>query len=350
MRVLVVTLAVFGGGKKGGGERYATELARALRMLGVDVDIAVVGSVRSFEEQPHCDSPPAPSSFARFLWMVRRADLIHVHQLNSPGFDYAALARMVFRTPLVLTDHGGGALTPGRAFGRARLRLIDAAGFVSGWSRRDIDPHGVIRANAVIFGGGDHLPDPPPFLERYDFGFVGRLLPHKGAHVAIKALPAGATLIMAGQVRDPAYYSELLRLAEGKRVTLVPDAPDAYVASLLKSVRYLLVPSVESYGKVKYSRPELLGLVALEALAAGTPVIGSDVGGLGEVLRMANQSVLPPGDVPSWSQALAQAMKQEIRVLRTEDFTWKAVAGRCLKLYKTLLDENQVVSTMGFSG
>lgn len=337
MRVLFVTLAVFGGSKKGGGERFVTELARALRRLGCDVTIAVVAGMRSFAEQENIDLPPVPVTYKRFIALVRSADLVHVHQLNTPGFDYAATACCLFRKPLVLTDHGGGAVTPGRMLGSARLRLIDAAGFVSTWSQRDIDPVGVIRCQRVILGGGDHLPEAFPLKERFDFGFVGRLLPHKGPHVAIEALPSGASLIMAGQARDPAYFAELVRLAEGKSVSFIQNAEDNFVASLHRSVQYLLVPSVQSYRESSYARPELLGLAALEALSAGTPVIGSDVGGLGEVLRVAGQHVLPPGDVVAWRAHLSNVLLGPTLRVSAVDFRWDVVAGRCIDIYESVL-------------
>lgn len=339
MRVLFVTLDVFGGAKKGGGERYATELARATRARGIAVNVAVVRSMHEFAVLDDLDAPTRPISLGRFVAMVRACDLVHVHQLNTPGFDYAVLFAKIFRKPLVLTDHGGGALTPGRALGSSRLRLIDAAGFVSAWSRADVDPAGVVERNAVIFGGGDHLPAAQPLEKRYDFGFVGRLLPHKGPHVALAALPEDASIILAGQPRDSAYFAELQQLAEGKDVTFLADASDAIVASLFKSIRYLLVPSVERYSDQTFVRPELLGLVALEALAAGTPVIGSNVGGLGEVLAAAGQIAVPPGDVALWQDVLARAVKGSAPSLNSSDFTWSAVAGRCEAIYRMLLGD-----------
>jgi glycosyltransferase involved in cell wall biosynthesis len=333
MRILTVTLEVFGGLKKGGGERYATELTRALRGLGHTVEVAVVRSMRDFFEQDDLDRPPRPMSFRRFAAMVRASDVVHVHQLNAPGFDYAVLLARLFGKRLVLTDHGGGTLTLGRALGRIRLGLVDAAGFVSLWSRSDLDPKGVISSYRIIYGGGDHLPAAAPLPQRYNFGFVGRLVPHKGAHVAIEALPDGASLIVAGQQRDAVYYNKLQALSAGKAVTFIADASDELVAGLHQSVGNLLVPSVERYENHSYSRPELLGLVALEALAAGTPVIGSDVGGLGELLRSAGQVVVPAGDVAEWRNGLARALSEPAGNVEAVAFKWIAVAHKCVSIY-----------------
>jgi len=337
MRVLLVTLDVFGGTKKGGGERYVTELARALRKRGLSVEIAVVRSMNNFSKLNDLDSASEKISFTQLVAMVRASDLVHVHQLNAPGFDYAAALSTLFRKPLILTDHGGGALALGRGLGRTRLHLVSAAGFVSRWSQTDVDPNGIIPRTAIILGGGDHLPSAPPFPERYDFGFVGRLVPHKGLHIVLEALPAEASLIVAGQPRDADYRRELSRLADGKQVTFAEDASDTFVASLHRSIGFLLVPSVEAYRDATYSRPELLGIVALEALSASTPVIGSDVGGLAEVLRTAGQLILPPGDVEAWRTGLARALAETPPAFQAHDFTWGAVARKCAVLYETAL-------------
>ena len=132
------------------------------------------------------------------------------------------------------------------------------------------------------------------------------------------------------------YEDSLKQLARNKDVTFVSDATDEVVASLHKSIGFLLVPSVEHYQRRDFSRPELLGLVALEALAAGTPVIGSDVGGLGELLKMAGQITVQPGDVPKWHQALSKAAGSRFPSVTSSAFTWDAVAGKCIELYRSL--------------
>lgn len=341
MKILKFTLAVFGGNKKGGGERYVSETAKALVEIGARVSVVVVPSYKNLSLQPDPGSEPGKLTLRGLVAQVQSADVLHVHQLNSPGFDYALMASKAFSKPIVLTDHGGGALALGRSLGASRLRMVTAAGFVSNWSRRDVDPKGLIKRYEILFGGGDHLPIAPSLPERFDFGFIGRLLPHKGAHVAIEALPLGARLVIAGQVRDRAYFHHLQKLSQGKAVTFVEDASDDFVARLTRSIRYLLVPSVSQYGEAHYTRPELLGIVALEALASGTPVIGSDVGGLGELLRVAKQQPVPAGNVGAWKASLTRAFEGSDSQVSSAEFKWSAVAERCMRLYDvSLKDKN----------
>jgi alpha-maltose-1-phosphate synthase len=88
---------------------------------------------------------------------------------------------------------------------------------------------------------------------------------------------------------------------------------------------------------------ELLGLVALEAMASGTPVIASRVGGLAEVVQDGQTGFLvPPGDVSALRErldqvlrdpTLAQRLGDNARALVLERFTWSQVAQRCLAAY-----------------
>lgn len=342
MKILFITLEVFGPSKKGGGERYVSELARATQDHGLDIQIVAVRSpLRLAEVSIDADShKESPIGISRLAQMVAHADVVHVHQLNTSAFDYGAFLCAIYRKPLVLTDHGGGTLTPSRLFGRHRLRFVTAAAYVSNWSRQDTDPKAIVKLHSVVLGGGDHLPEAPALPRRYNFGFVGRLLPHKGAHVIIEALPLGSSLVVAGQARDPEYMAKISMLAKGKDVVFIQDASDEIVASLHRSIDYLLVPSVTEYGAIHYTRPELLGLVALEALAAGTPVIGSDVGGLGEVLRAASQHTVPPNDVNAWNKAMILALTATPPTVFKDDFTWNTVAEKCIDLYKSVSRQN----------
>jgi glycosyltransferase involved in cell wall biosynthesis len=332
MRILTVVPQVFGRAK-GGGERYIGELVRALRRASVRTDILVVQGLGKYL-LADLDGSAQAITLGEANALVKASDLIHVHQLNSYAFDYSVLVSLYYRKPLVLTDHGGGWRNPGRVLGRLRLRFIDGGAFVSEWGANDVDPKKQIATRYVVSGGGDHLPEVPRWNERFDFGFVGRILPHKGLHVVLKSLPVEASLVVAGQARDPLYMKEVRTLAEGKNVTFLEDAGDDVVSALYRSVRYLLVPSVTQYEDRHFARPELMGLVALEAMYAGTPVIGSNVAGLGEVLQGAGQVALPPGDLSAWSAGLKKALDENAPTpVNAQSFTWDAVAIKCIKLY-----------------
>lgn len=338
MKVVHITPAVFGPGKRGGGERYVSELVRAQKNLGIDVSLIELPTPWSAKAVQVTGETSSPIALRTVFSDLRAADIVHVHQLNTSAFDVAAIVRRFSSYKLVLTDHGGGNVTPGRVLGWRRLHAVDGAAFVSHWSRGDVDRNGRVQKFSVVYGGGDHIPSREGVRAReFDFGYVGRLLPHKGAHIAIEALPDNATLVVAGEARDVDYLAHLQRLAAGKQVTFRHDLPDAAMAEVYESLGYLVVPSVTEYGQKTYARPELLGLVALESLCLGTPVIGSDVGGLGEFLQKAGQRVVHPGDIEAWRNSMTSALAQGPIDVRQDPFTWRAVAVNCVDLYSSLL-------------
>jgi glycosyltransferase involved in cell wall biosynthesis len=249
---------------------------------------------------------------------------------------------------LAVTDHG----LSGSTWWGSLPRLFDAFLTVSAYSARELGaPPPRTR---VIYGGADpahYWPDAS--TSRHGVLFVGRLTPHKGVDRLLQALPEGADLRIVGSTgHDPRPperdYPRLLRfLARDRNVDFHGTASDADLPELYRSATVLALPSVERtcYGRsVKVS--ELLGLVALEAMASGTPVVASHVGGLTEVVIDGETGFLtPPGDIPALHQrleqllgnpALARRMGENARALVLERFTWVKVAERCLQAYTDL--------------
>jgi glycosyltransferase involved in cell wall biosynthesis len=111
------------------------------------------------------------------------------------------------------------------------------------------------------------------------FGFIGALMPHKGAHVAVEAFRGlgsdRARLVVWGNPESRPDYSNRLRaIADADAVTLAGAFDEERKAEVLSSIDVLIVPSVGL---------ESFGIVAREALAAGVPVLASRRGALEEL-------------------------------------------------------------------
>jgi glycosyltransferase involved in cell wall biosynthesis len=356
MRVVHVAPTAFGaGGIFGGGERYPVELARALARH-VDCELVTFAgtpgvvreagglTVRTLRPVAHLGHPAHPLAVG-LPRALASADVIHAHHMRSAPSRMAALVAAARRRPAVVTDHG----LAGGTWGGLLPRLFDRFLTVSEHSAREL---GAPRSRTrVVYGGVDgarYRPDPA--VVRRSVLFVGRLTPHKGIDRLIRALPPGASLTIAGSAgHDPApperdYPQLLRRLAAGRDVRFLGPVPDDALPALLRSAAVLALPSVHwtCFGRfVPVS--ELLGLVVLEAMASGTPVVCSRIGGVPEIVADGVTGFLvAPGDVDALRErlatlladhALAARVGRQAREHALARFTWDACAARCLSAY-----------------
>ncbi|MGH9071500.1 MAG: glycosyltransferase family 4 protein, partial [Acidimicrobiales bacterium] len=177
------------------------------------------------------------------------------------------------------------------------------------------------------------LATPMPVAPPLRLAFVGRLVPEKGLDVLLGAmsLAVGRGLDARLEVVGAGPEEERLRsmaAALGDRVSWCGALPPREVGAHLVAAHALVVPS----------RREGMGLVALEALAHGRPVVASRVGGLVEVLRdSADGLLVEPGDEGVLADAL---MRLPLRAPTAEVLgahRLAAVASDHLALYAKLL-------------
>lgn len=174
-------------------------------------------------------------------------------------------------------------------------------------------------------------------------GYVGRLLaPHKGLDVLLDAAEADPRLHVAIAGAGP-HEAALRRRAAGPalagRVTFHGHLAGADLAAFYRTLDVLAVPSVPAPGWL-----EQFGRVAVEAMAAGVPVVASDSGALRDVVGGAGVLV-PPGDAPALARALADVLDDPARAAalraagraRAAQYTWPAIAERYEDLYRDAL-------------
>jgi glycosyltransferase involved in cell wall biosynthesis len=141
--------------------------------------------------------------------------------------------------------------------------------------------------------------------------FLGRLHPTKGIHVLIKAirsLPQALVRLdiygMAQGEEGTIYDQELRCLAAGDgRITFLTPVPANRVMPTLRNYNLLAVPS---------QCLETGPLVVLEAFAAGIPVIGSNLGGIAELVQPGVNGLLVEHDsIEAWSHAIKRCCERE---------------------------------------
>jgi glycosyltransferase involved in cell wall biosynthesis len=359
MRVIHVAPCGFGDqGLYGGGERYPLELAKAVA-AGADCELVTFGPrpgrwadgglrVRVLRPLGRLRGHPAQPVAPQLPAALAGADVVHAHHFRSLPSRMAAITARAVGAATTVTDHG----LPGRTWGGLVHRLFDRYLTVSRFSAEVL---GAPPAKTqVIYGGADPRRfAPQPGADRDGVLFVGRLTPHKGVDRLIRALPPDARLRVAGSVgHDPRpperdYPQLLRRLAAGRDVGFLGPVPDAALPGLYRRAVVLALPSVDRtcYGReVRVS--ELLGLAAVEAMASGTPVVASRIGGLAEVVADGETGFLvEPGDEEALGdrlslllsdRRLAARLGANARDLVLQRFTWRACAERCLEAYRTL--------------
>jgi glycosyltransferase involved in cell wall biosynthesis len=151
---------------------------------------------------------------------------------------------------------------------------------------------------------------------------AGRLSVEKGIAMAVEAARiSGVPLKVAG---DGPLASELRELARDAPVELLGHVPPERVRELLHGAAMAIVPSVSA---------DVMPFAALEAMAAGVPVIGSDAGSLPELLG--DERCVPSRDAP----ALAAAMRR----LFDDPGERRAEGGRVIDLARTRYGEERYV-------
>jgi glycosyltransferase involved in cell wall biosynthesis len=362
MRVVHVAPTLFGpAGIFGGGERYPLELGRA---LAHDVDCELVtfgGRARSWSDSSglririlralaHIGGHPAHPLAFGLGRALADADIVHAHHLRSAPSRLVGLHARVRDIRTAVTDHG---LDGGDWAGRLP-RLFDRFLTVSAYSARQLGAPA--SRTRIVYGGADPVRfSPDRDARRRGVLFVGRLTPHKGVDRLIEALPENSELRVVGSCgHDPKppereYPNLLRRLAAQRRVEFVGMVDDADLPALYRAAQVLALPSVEltCYGR-KIAVAELLGLAAIEAMASGTPVVASRLGGLSEVVEHGVTGFLvEPGNLAELRSRLAQVMGDRRLAERLgrnarerffERFTWRACAERCLAAYSELVD------------
>jgi glycosyltransferase involved in cell wall biosynthesis len=140
--------------------------------------------------------------------------------------------------------------------------------------------------------------------------YAGVLTPLKGVHHLLRAFAKvvqefpEARLEIVGRDENPEYAEELrqevLRLGLNGRVSFVGEVPQVELANRMRRSCVFVLPSLS----------EGLGRVVVEAMATGTPVIGSRVGGIPEMVQEGLTGFLvPPGDEEALAERLRWVLK-----------------------------------------
>jgi glycosyltransferase involved in cell wall biosynthesis len=367
-RVLILPASYFARGRVvGGGERYAIEYARALAEL-TPTTLALFDpepaahregnlTVRTFGTRGTKQWPRFPATTA--TWReLDGFDLFHVMVFPTPASDYLALKRLFSRQRrLVLTDVGGAGrcwssyLTKFLGPRLALHRLADGLAHLSHYAGRFFKDWK--QPSTVLHGGVKLVTSDSAATEPQGYAlFVGRLLPHKGVLELINCLDSTTPLRVVGRPYDGAYLQQLRAAGAGKRVTFILDADDTELQRQYAGASVVLQPSLPGPAESE-DKSELLGLVSLEGMACGKPVIITRTASLPElVVDGVTGWIVEPGDAATLRARIARVAGDDelsrrvggaARAHVARHFTWEATARRGLDFYRSLVVRAPVV-------
>jgi glycosyltransferase involved in cell wall biosynthesis len=337
--------APVGPGAVGGAERVLAQLDAALTAAGHrSVVVACGGSLTAGEllaGEPVPDRVDAEAylrAHRRHRELIAEAfdreeiDLVHFH-----GLDFAAYLPPPGK-PALATLHLPPAWYPAGALPPRRPRTF--LNCVSRAQRRQCPPEA--GPLAVIENGVD-LEACVPAAEKEPFAMaLGRICPEKGFHQALDAAErAGVPLQLAGQVfpyqeHRRHFLEEIVPRLSRDRVFLGPLLP-ADKNQRLAAARCLLVAS---------RAPETSSLVAMEALACGTPVVAFPSGALPEIVEHGRTGLLVDS-VEEMAAAIAPGGEvetidpRECRRAAEERFSAARTVERYLELYWRLIESGK---------
>jgi glycosyltransferase involved in cell wall biosynthesis len=322
----------------GGIERVCWSLAEGLVDRGHDVTLVGAGPSRTRarfvatfaeaqQEGVESETLTEVLHAARAAAALEELELDLVHDHTRAGLLGAAARRV----PTLATVHAPVAGPESQApLYEALSRWISLAALSE--AQRRAAP-GLPWAGTVP--NGIAVDDFPFRADKQDFLlYLGRMSPQKGVHVAIRAArEAGRRLVIAGAptiASERAYFEEQVRPSLGDGVEWVGEVAGEARTSLLARAACLLFP-------IAWDEP--FGLVLVEALACGTPVVALRAGSVPEIVADGETGFVrdAPDELADAIRALASIDPARCRAVAAERFGVEAMVAGYEALYRRLL-------------
>ncbi len=287
--------------------------------------------------------------------------LIHAHWIIPQGLT-AVIARFITgrKVPLVCTSHGGDLYALRGRFFRWLKRIVinksSALTVVSRAMRDIVVDMGTASEKVHVISMGVDLKllfTPDPAVERSDHGllFVGRLVEVKGLRILFEALPKilmsfpKTRLTVAGSGPLEAELQEIAKeLNISNHIDMLGMVPQAQLPELYRRAAVAVFPFIVTKRGVQ----EGFGLVQVEAMGCGCPVISGDLPSVHDIMIHGETGLLvPPGNAELLAQAIIfllsnpehrRTLAENGRASVLEQFDWEVIAGKYGAVYGEVIE------------
>ena len=273
-------------------------------------------------------------------------DVLHLHEPLMPTLCLAAIAEA--ECPVVGTFHANNDGALGYRLFRPLLERyfdrLDARIAVSAAAVRTISEH--FGGDYEVIPNGvdiERFSTSSPFRrdDAFNILFVGRLEPRKGAKHLLRALPRilkevpRARLVVVGSGPLSGYYRSHLPDGVADHVTFAGRVSGEALTGYFAGADVFCSPATGG---------ESFGIVLIEAMAAGTAVVASDIAGYRDVVKHETTGLLTRrGDPDSIAEAIVRLAGDDrmrarlVEAARTDvlQYSWTRVTGRILDVYES---------------
>jgi glycosyltransferase involved in cell wall biosynthesis len=321
----------------GGIEAMCAGLADGLVSLGADVTVIAAGAngttatlLSTFDEPQYTRLGDTLADAVHAAALPRMlaelgVDIVHDHSLLGP------LVAATREAPTVVTAHGPVTGELGRYYCDlgSMVNLVAISQAQRGFAPQ-LNWAGVVH-NAI------EVRDFPFEEQKSGFAlFLGRTSPDKGIlHAVHAAKRAGIELVIAAKSNEPSereYFESAIEPVLGPRMHWVGEADASLKRELLKAARCLLFP-------ICWEEP--FGMVMIEALACGTPVVALGRGSVPEIIRDGKTGIVcgEPDDLPDALHRVQEIEPADCRADALNRFDVSRMSSDYFDLYHLIVDD-----------
>ncbi|HEY9768179.1 MAG TPA: glycosyltransferase family 4 protein [Coleofasciculaceae cyanobacterium] len=327
----------------GGIERFTHDIVKGLEQRGCQValfahpesDCSLNLSLEPILDTSFCQNADEESHEAYLSIMDYLSgaefDLIHDNSLNY----FPIILEDRLNAPLVTTLHSPPF---SRLLSAVRYRERKQRGQYISVSKFNTELWGLDRNRIeTIHNGVDtKIFAYSPFYYRNCAVWTGRIIPDKGTHLAIEAAQkAKIQLVIAGPISDREYFTAKVEPHLGRGVEYVGHLGQAELVALLQSAAVTLCTPIWS---------EPFGLVVIESLACGTPVVAFNRGAMSEILNCQTGVLVPPDDTDAMAEGIKQAKRlsrYSCRKLVLERFSLETMTDKYLNAFERIISQHK---------